>query len=414
MGQVHRLEEHVESKRRATASSWRAGKPYEDPEKMKRWGRITAKPSEFLVVMRRGRVLKKKSGQGASHFKWPADSIAVVPTSLQRLSFTADQVTREKTGVAVTGLAVYRIVDPLLAFRVLNFAYPERAQQKLEETLTSMFIGATRRLVANLAVDECLQKRKAALADELIREVAPVVSGKGHPEDSASAGWGVVIDTIEIQEVRVLSDRVFSAMQAPYRRQLEQRAHEAEAESNREVALRTTQCELDVKNANVDAQLEIQRREAELAQSQADREKNQSLLELRNRTEIDRHEREATRRSAELELQAHELLTRAMSCRIERDAAEFAASAERREATARIEQLEAVVRNEDERAQAEVEAMRAHGEAEVLRAEKLPELAAAVGQRFGEVKITQIGQTDGSPFATIAQAVAAVAELAKS
>ncbi|MEM6732423.1 MAG: SPFH domain-containing protein, partial [Myxococcota bacterium] len=69
------------------AQRWREGKPAEDPEKTKRWGRITAKPSEYLVVMRRGAVRERVSGQGGSCFKWPWDSVAIVPTSLQRLSF---------------------------------------------------------------------------------------------------------------------------------------------------------------------------------------------------------------------------------------------------------------------------------------------------------------------------------------
>jgi hypothetical protein len=108
---------------------WRAGKPVEDPEKTKRWGYVSAKPSEFLVHVRRGEVRKGSSGQGATCFKWPRDSIAIVPTSLQRLHFRADQVTMERVGVEVTGLAVYRIADPLLAYRVLNFSFPERAQE---------------------------------------------------------------------------------------------------------------------------------------------------------------------------------------------------------------------------------------------------------------------------------------------
>ena len=155
-------------------AGWRAGRPVEDPTKTRRWGFVTVKPSEFLIHCRRGRVLDS-SGQGATCFKWPWDSIAVVPTSFQRIQFVAEQVTRERVGVAITGLAVYRIAEPLLAFRVLNFSYPERAQQKLVETLTDMFVGATRRLVANLGVEECMQKRKRALAHELLREVAPVV-----------------------------------------------------------------------------------------------------------------------------------------------------------------------------------------------------------------------------------------------
>jgi regulator of protease activity HflC (stomatin/prohibitin superfamily) len=211
---------------------WRAGKPEEDPEKMKKWGLITARPSEFLIHMRRGRV-REVSGQGASCFKFPGDAVAIVPTSVQRLQFTADQVTSEKVGVAVTGLAVYRIVDPLVAFRMLNFSFPERASEKLQELLREMFVGAARRLVANLSVEECLTKRKEGIATELMREIAPVVSGRGRLDDSTDAGWGVVIDTIEIQDVRVLSSTVFENMQARFRREQERQAREAELAKER-------------------------------------------------------------------------------------------------------------------------------------------------------------------------------------
>src|SRR5262245_40373008 len=119
----------TEERPRETDGTWRAGKPVEDPDKTKRWGRVTAKPAEYLVHVRRGVVLEKSSGQGATCWKWPADAVAIVPTSLQRLSFVADQVTREKVGVQVVGLAVYRIADPLIAYRVLNFSFPERAQE---------------------------------------------------------------------------------------------------------------------------------------------------------------------------------------------------------------------------------------------------------------------------------------------
>jgi hypothetical protein len=65
---------------RSPEPGWRAGRPVEDPEKTKRWGLVTAKPSEYLVHCRRGRILRT-SGQGASCFKWPWDSVAIVPTS---------------------------------------------------------------------------------------------------------------------------------------------------------------------------------------------------------------------------------------------------------------------------------------------------------------------------------------------
>ncbi len=201
---------------------WREGKPAEDPAKLKGWGLVSARPSEFLICMRGGEVVK--AGQGASVFKWPWESISVVPTTVQRLHFTADQVTREKVGVQVTGLAVYRIAMPLIAFRMLNFSFTERAQEKLQQLLVEMFVGAARRLVSNLGVEDCLSKRKEGIAVELMREIAPVVSGSGRPEDQTHRGWGVVIDDIEIQDVRILSQSVFQNLQAAYRQQQELRA----------------------------------------------------------------------------------------------------------------------------------------------------------------------------------------------
>ncbi len=218
------------------SSEWRKGKPVEDPEKMKRWGFITAKPSEYLIHVRRGKVRRKSTGQGASCFKLPWDSVAVIPTTINRLQFTADQVTLEKVGVQVTGLAVYRIAEPELTFRMLNFSYSERAQEKLGEILTEMFVGATRRLVANLKVEDAITHRKESIARELMAELVPIVEGRGRTDDSTATGWGVVIDTVEIQNVQILSDVVFKDMQARFRAELALKARMAEMESSREIA----------------------------------------------------------------------------------------------------------------------------------------------------------------------------------
>jgi hypothetical protein len=86
-----------------------------------------------------------------------------------RESFTAP-------GVSVTGIAVYRIAVPELAFRVLNFTYGEAASEKLAATLREMFVGAARRLVANLSLQECLTKRKETIATYLMEEIAPARS----------------------------------------------------------------------------------------------------------------------------------------------------------------------------------------------------------------------------------------------
>lgn len=178
-----------------------------------RWGRIVARPHEFLILIRNGTV--RHSGQGVSCFKWPWDSVAIIPTSIRKLSFRADQVTLERTGVDVTGLAVYRIADPLLAFRMLDTDLAA-----LTDILRDMFVGATRRIVAGLTLDACITHRKERLAGVLMGEIAPVLAGLGTTADTTPQGWGIILDTIEIQDVRVLSQDVFSRLQAPYREAL--------------------------------------------------------------------------------------------------------------------------------------------------------------------------------------------------
>jgi len=358
-------------------AGWRAGRPVEDPNKVKLWGFVTAKPSEHLIHVRRGKVTKR-SGQGATCFKWPWDSVAIVPTSLQELSFQADQVTAEKVGVEVVGLAVYRIADPLLAFRVLNFSFPERAQEKLERTLTSMFVGATRRIVATLPVEDCLRKRKAALAEELLSEIAPVVGGSGCTEDFTHQGWGVVIDTIEIQEVRVLSESVFAAMQTPYRAALDRDAREATAVANQAIAERETSCERETelvklrvaselnqeraaaKRRQAEQEAENLRRQSELAAEQQrsvndqklaiERQKLAHLAELeRQRTELERSQAEA---AAQIAIEAAELAGR----QAEATSASLPAQQTAQESLAELERLRAALAAELRRRSAEASA----------------------------------------------------------
>ncbi|WP_438026335.1 SPFH domain-containing protein [Sorangium sp. So ce233] len=408
---------------------WRAGKPAEDPEKLKRWGRISAKPSEYLIHMRRGQ-LRPTSGQGASCFKLPGDSVAVVPTTVQKLQFTADQVTLEKVGVEVTGLAVYRIVEPLIAFRMLNFSFPERAQEKLEALLVDMFAGAVRRLVASLSVEECLTRRKEGLAGELMREIAPVVSGRGSIDDATDKGWGVLIDTIEIQDVRILSPAVFGHLQAHYRQEQERKAREAsllteravrqgEAEAQRAIELTKLAAEVELRTRRQEtsekARLEELASEARLEETRLAHQ--QQIAALSARAEIEKTaleaEAAAARHAAKMAAGAHEIDLLQQRAAI--------ASARRLVAEAELAVAELEARKARLAQELELDRARALREIEnavspeIIRltvAQQMPALAAAFQQRMGEVHVTAV---DGAnPFGYIAAAVEGVMGLARA
>jgi flotillin len=409
---------------------WRAGKPAEDPEKLKRWGRISARPSEYLIHMRRGKVLAGSSGQGASCFKLPGDAVAVVPTTVQQLRFTAEQVTHEKVGVGVTGVAVYRIAEPLIAFRMVNFSYPERAQEKLEELLGEMFVGAVRRLVANLTVEECLCRRKEGIAAELMREIVPVVSGHGKPDDVADAGWGIVMDTVEIQDVRVLSEAVFGNLQARYRKEQERAAREAALTTERAIKLGEAEAERSVELTRLAAETEVQKRRREA-------EEETRLGEIAAAVRVSEaraaHERRAAARKAEaeiaqvqLEADAEAARHAARMARAQQEIDEARLRAEVTEALRTIAAAELALAELEARKAAiaqDLELTRARAlrelentvSAEIIQltvAQKLPELAAAFQQRMGEVHVTAV---DGAnPFGFVAAAVEGVLGMARA
>lgn len=321
------------------------------------WGLVTASAHQHLILIRGGRVVH--SAQGSSAWKWPGDTVALVDTSVQRLQFTADQVTRERVGVGVTGLAVFRVVKPTIAWRMLDLDQPERHRTILQE----MFIGATRRLVANLGIEDCLTRRKDALAAELMAEVAPVVQGSGRVDDVTDGGWGIALDTIEIQDVKVLSREVFDRMQAPFRAELALQAGRAQAE--------------------VEAQRAVHAAEAQRAQAALERQRAEAAAEQAALQQAAEMERAALRAEAE-----HARARARME-------AELAEARTRAEASVETARMEAEARRIVAEAAAEAEKLRRAAADEVspsrLRAIALtetgPELARALRGAFGEITV---------------------------
>lgn len=319
----------------------------------KSWGRVSARPHEHLILVRGGRVVR--AGNGLSVFKWPSDSVAIVSTAIQKLSFRADQVTLEKTGVEVTGLAVYRVAEPLLAYRMLD-----QAGGTLAEVLRDMFVGATRRIVASLSLEECIAHRKELVAESLLREIAPVLAGEGRPEDGAEQGWGVVLDTLEIQDVRVLSQEVFSRLQAPYREKLALAALAAEDEVARERA-----------------RLEVERRRAEERARRALMQEEEERLAQERARDVERRAHEARVREAEL---AAEIERARRAAEAAREESEIALATERRRGEVRAE----VARLERE---SYVEPSEARLR-ELLLTRTLPEVASSLKGVASEVRIS--------------------------
>jgi hypothetical protein len=365
----------------------------------KRWGYVGAQPSEYLVCTRRGVVDRKRSGQGMRIFKWPWDSVAIVPTTLQRIEFVADQITRERIGVGVAGIAVFRIAAPMLAFRVMDFMQSD-ATDRLGATMREMFIGAARRLIANLTLEDCLTRRKEAIAGFLMDEIAPIVGGEGAPDDTTTKGWGVVIDTIEIQQVRITSQQVFAHLQAPYREEIATRAELAELERQRQVA--------EIAAASARRKLEIERDRVLHSIAIAEEQRRSKAAADVASIEAERARFEAMQRQAMLEVEharAIEESKQAAQIAHDRLQADIALELRQRESEARDREgaLEAV----QQRRLAEISQLTAQDRVmEALVTKGLPQIAQALHHTYGTVHVTQLGAGGNSPLDAVPAAFA--------
>jgi flotillin len=285
-------------------------------EPIKRWGWVAAKPSEFLVVYRGGRLNLEMCGQGSRLFKWPSDSVAVIPTTLKEVLFEANQVTSDQVDVRLRGMLVYRITDPLCLHKLINFSSRQRAEAKLARMIGDMCRSTAKWLVANMTLDECNRRRKEEIASALKREVAAV----------ATESWGVEIVTIDIQDVYVQDVELFEAMQATFKAEKEREAelarlasaHQVERQriANELVAARERQA-LEMERVQRSGQVELavlaqhRRRDEEqygLDNFRVDQEAEIALRKARQEQDRERIAAEGERERASVQVEAQRML----------------------------------------------------------------------------------------------------------
>ena len=279
----------------------------DDPRLKKGWGFVAALPSEYLIHFRKGKIHEKSSGQGAICFKLLRDTVFIIPTSLKEIIFQANQLTADNVDVRIRGMAVYRIYDPLKIYRLINFSNRQTAEEKLARMISDMCRSTAKWLVANMRVEECIRKRKEEIAAALKSEVSRVVSDN-------NSGWGVEIVTIDIQDVYIQDEEIFSALQMMYKTDKIRESKMAEIEMQRELELKQIESERSLGDHRKNRELEKARIQAEIKDEQTRLEKQNSeqrfaldRYRVEQQAAIDRYKWEQTaeqqRQSALLELE---------------------------------------------------------------------------------------------------------------
>jgi flotillin len=251
----------------------------DDPRMHKSWGYITALPSEYLIHFQNGKIKEKSSGQGATCFKWARDTVFIIPTSLKEILFDASQLTSDNVDISIHCMVVYRIVDPMRIYKLINFSNRQRGEEKLARMVADICRSQIKRFVAKLDLQNCYRKRKEEIADSLGLELSRIVS-------DPQTGWGLEVVTTEIQDIFIQDAEIFKSMQSSFKSSQLKSSRFAELETQKEIEVREIEKESLLAEHRLNQQLEQQKnnariRENELLLSRQNEEKNFELEKFR-------------------------------------------------------------------------------------------------------------------------------------
>ena len=233
-----------------------------EPNHTKALGLVTASPAQFLVHQRLGRT--RFLGRGVSVFALPwIDRFWLIPSSVQSVSFCADQITAENQGVEISGFAIWNIQKPEKAVEAVDFNDPAKAVERIGGHLREVVESAIRHQVANLSLEDTLRKR-ASIIERLRGEISDVADR-----------WGLGIATVEIKTVRIMSEQTFENLQAKYRNGIRLESEKSDLETEEEIAR---------ENARVREQ--AAKRDTEFKKAEAERAEMLKRSEIERETEL--------------------------------------------------------------------------------------------------------------------------------
>lgn len=238
-----------------------------------------AQPNEWLVVVENGTMVR--GGIGMRHLATFGQQVVRFPSSIQRVKFKAQQVTREMQGIEVEGFAiwtVYRDGDgPFRAYRNLD-GMSRSGLQATNTNMAAMAESVIRAQVANLNINEVITGRDT-MRKKLTGSMMEVVKG-----------WGIWLETVEITDVKILSSSLFSNLQTKFREESRHAAEQHRLEVQQKLDLKKEQTELEVAKTRASARREKAVFEAE--QSAAELQEQEATAAKRQELALQQHSRE--------------------------------------------------------------------------------------------------------------------------
>ncbi|GMI32855.1 hypothetical protein TrCOL_g9907 [Triparma columacea] len=254
------------------------------------WSHQKANLNEWMIVIRDGKMTKCGVGL-RTHVNPFKDTVAKFPSSVRKVTFSAQQVSKEIQGIEITGVvlwSVHRSEDGPFKF----FKYAGNEGDAANDNLKMVAESIVRNTVANHSINEILSQR------EMIRGTLK----KGIMD--AVEGWGMWVETVELTDVKICSRTLFEDLQAKFRQETHLAAERTRLETNQkvieerlasELILSEKRCKGEMEKKLYASQTAVQQQEAEgklfakeleLKRAKLEQEKKLSLEKIENERQL--------------------------------------------------------------------------------------------------------------------------------
>mmetsp|Transcript_24916 Transcript_24916/g.50622 ORF Transcript_24916/g.50622 Transcript_24916/m.50622 type:complete len:385 (+) Transcript_24916:70-1224(+) len=201
-----------------------------------------AAPNEWMLVIRDGKL--HKAGVGLRWAPGLNDTVVKFPASIFKLTFSAQQITKEMQGVEVTGFVMWTIFrdeeGPFRAYRSFN-GLTSAGIDQANENLRNLTESIIRAQIANMDITDVVANREM-MRDNVRKQASPLVQG-----------WGVWMETIEVTDVKILSSSLFSNLQAKFREEMRSKAELLKMSNNKSIEEEKTKVSLEMNKLQVDS-----------------------------------------------------------------------------------------------------------------------------------------------------------------
>jgi hypothetical protein len=203
---------------------------------------VSAWPDEWLLCIRDGRLVS--AGVGVALVRRPGDVVVRFSSTMQRVSFDVDVLSRERVGVRIEGFIFWSVSSegdaPFRAYSrlgIANLRQPPPGLKHPKHLLTSAQHKAFQQILTAV-----VQRHASALSlDALIGQQDALVRGLSSRLREVTEAMGVRIDQVEILAARPSDPKVQSQLATAET----ERLREAAETVRREVAERVTRADAE-------------------------------------------------------------------------------------------------------------------------------------------------------------------------